>query len=290
MRAAVHPRFVPALFGTIGSVSYLISVLACSTAWGQIDQPALRRLVLEDVEQGILFLEEPRIQEPPAGGTELSYSYGPLDFDCPKCKKRHRNLHCETPLGYPILLQKTVEEFRTYRPLQFWDPYLAQVEKLVADQLAIINAQQLALPKLHESLIELQEKGFAIIDNAIVASARSRGWTARRQERAAAPQAGPPTFLRVSTVPAGAEVYHLSKSGYDRLVRYKGDRRLSEWVPSKKNGTNWTNYAGTGPGAVYVVAYWADTGRSKVVGPIEVDFPPDFNGDEYFKDLQIDAN
>lgn len=261
----------------------------CGVVSAQLNQEALRNIVQEDIKEGRIELKAPKIKEPTDGGTELVYSFLPRDAFCESCKRVHRDLKHGIPIDYPIALQTKVEEFRTHRPQQFWDPYLAQIEVVIESQLTLINDQNTDPAQLNANLLKLHEKGFEIIDNAIAYSAQTRGWTAKREPIIAGPAPNLPSYLRITTTPGGAVIYQQSKHGYDRLVRYKAEQRTSEWYLAKSESGNWISPASTRGAAAVILAYWPDTGITRIVGPFEVEYPNGFVGN-FYRDVQISAN
>lgn len=167
------------------------------------------------------------------------------------------------PLGFPIDTQVKVELIRKYRAdekteFTFLEPYLARMEKIVAEELALIAKHTGSQEALIKELSEQNDRANKILDEGISEWAKNQGLTLGESQPAAVIPS-----VKFQTEPAGATIYYLNAVDYNV---YKAAGVIDEI-------DRWNQVAGTQMdmgGAYYFRATWPDK-KTKQTAKILID-------------------
>jgi hypothetical protein len=224
-------------------------------ARAEISQPKLAEFVRDAIKTDAITYEPSRVS---INGRELDYNPGKILY--PNYGNKPN-----TPIGYPIETQSTVELLRKFRAkdkeeLAFLERYLVQVEKVVADELALIANHRGSANDLIKKLADQNKRAQQILADGIEKWAAKKGLSlSKNQSHAVAVM---PT-VKFETNPAGAAVYYLNAVDYNV---YKADNVLGQmdrWnqAPGKQMDMG---------GAYYFRAAWPG-GKMKQTAKILID-------------------
>jgi hypothetical protein len=166
----------------------------------------------------------------------------------------------QTPLQYPTDLQVQIELIREYRAgqINFWRPYLQNLESIVGDELKLISTFRGSDEQMLTKLGEYNEKAHSIFMDAVNTSARNRGMTAKKQYGA-----GGLWKVDLAPMPDGAKVYYLDKFDYSLVQKSGNLDKLTFWNQSSATSVQLAN------GNYYFRAKWSD-GRNTTTGIIPI--------------------
>jgi hypothetical protein len=223
------------LIALILAVAALVLISQPATA-DEFTQPKLAQLVRDAIKNKTVWFDPPRVT---IFEQNLGYSPGRLFYP----DYAHKPVQ---PLGFPVDLQFKVELIRAFRAgerdeLAFLQPYLAEIEKIVVEELALVAQHRGDAEQLLELLSERHDRGNEILMNGIRQWASQKGLTFGEAESFS--EAVFPT-VKFRIKPAGGTVYYLNAVDYNVYKAAGVLNQVDRWnqVPGEQMEMGGTYY------------------------------------------------
>jgi len=183
-----------------------VLALVSQAALAEVTQHQLAEIVKKAIQDESVMFDPPRVS---VNDQMLNYSAGKIFY--PDYTNKPTK-----PLGFPVDIQFKTELIRKYRAdhkaeLDFLEPYLARMEKVVSDELALIAKHNDGQEELVKQLEQLDNQAREILKEGIGDWAKNQGLTVAEES---SPVAMIPTVI-FKTVPAGGTVYYLNAVDYN---------------------------------------------------------------------------